>query len=156
MQDYSALKSAIAICRDAEQGFRGAANAVKTPALKALFEECSAQRGNFAQELQHAARSMGLDVTNPAGVAGVLHASWIELKGLLSDHSEHQILVETERGEDLSLKTYREALAMMLSDGTREMLQNQFAQIQQSHDRIRTLRDNTAPKKPPEEQVRHA
>src|SRR5579871_6403535 len=110
MQDYTAIKDTVAICRDAEQGFRGAANAVRTPSLKGLFEQLSAQRAEFANSLLHAAHSMGLQIDNPAGVAGVIHAGWIELKGVLSQHSEHQILVETERGEDLSMKTYRQAL----------------------------------------------
>ncbi len=154
MQEYSALKNVLGICRDAEQGFRGAANSVKTPALKTLFEEYSAQRGSFANDLTRVARSLGIDVPNPSGVAGALHAGWMELKGALSGHSEHQILVETERGEDLSMKTYREALAMNISDELRSVLQEQFAQIQQSHDRIRNLRDSTAGIT--EERTRHA
>ena len=50
MQDYTALKEVIGICRAAEQGFRGAANSIKTPALRAMFEQYSQQRGDFANE----------------------------------------------------------------------------------------------------------
>ena len=148
MQDYSALKDTIAICRDAEQGFRGAANAVKTPTLKALFEEYSAQRGRFATDLLRVARDLGIDVPNPGGAAGVLHAGWMELKGMLTGHSEHRILVETERGEDLSERTYHEALAMTLSEELRTLVTEQFAEIERAHRRIRELRDQTAPAEP--------
>ncbi len=70
MQDYTAVKDVISVCRDAEQGFRGAANAVKSPTLKALFEEYSAQRGRFATDLIRVARDLGMDIANPSGTAG--------------------------------------------------------------------------------------
>ena len=144
MQDYSAVKDVIAICRDAEQGFRGAAKAVKSPVLKELFEQYSLQRGGFANELHEAARAQGIDVSDTSGVGGVLHSGWMQLKGALTDHSEHQILQETERGEDLSLKTYREAVAMNLSADTRTILVRQMAEVERAHSNIRSLRDSTA------------
>jgi uncharacterized protein (TIGR02284 family) len=156
MQDYSALKEVLSICRDAELGFRGAANAVKTPILKSLFEEYSVQRGAFANDLNRTAREMGLDITNPSGVGGVLHAGWMELKGALTGHSEHQILVETARGEELSLRKYREALAMTLTDDVRTLIQQQQAEIQRAHDRIVSLRDSTAAPHTAPEQTRGA
>jgi len=144
MQDYTALKDVIGICRAAEQGFRGAANSVKTPSLRSMFEQYSEQRGEFADELIHAGRSLGLDIENPQGLSGMLHAGWMELKGALTGHSEHQILEETERGEDLSLKTYRQALNMSLNEEIRSILQRQVAEIESAHMRIRTMRDQTA------------
>jgi uncharacterized protein (TIGR02284 family) len=156
MQDYSAIKDVVAICRDAEQGFRGAANAVKTPALRTLFEEYSAQRGTFASDLLRVARNMGLDIPNPSGLAGVVHAGWMELKGVLSGHNEHQILVETARGEDLSLKSYRDALAMTISNELRAVLDEQFQQVRQAHSRIHNLRDSTAKTHPVDPQTRQA
>jgi len=51
-RDYaSGVNSVIAICKDAEEGFHGAANAVKDPDLKAVFEQHSTQRAAFAAEL---------------------------------------------------------------------------------------------------------
>ncbi len=143
MQDYTAIKDVIAICRDAEQGYRGATNAVKSPLLKSLFEEYSTQRGEFANQLRQAARSMGMEVADTSGIGGVLYAGWMELKGALSRNDEHQILIETERGEDFSVRTYRQALALNLSEEVRTILQDQFAEIQRAHDQIRALRDTT-------------
>jgi uncharacterized protein (TIGR02284 family) len=144
MQDYTALKDVIGICRAAEQGFRGAANAVKTPSLRNLFEQLSEQRGDFAHELIHAGRSLGLEVEDPMGLSGMLHAGWMELKGALTGHSEHQILEECERGEDLSLKTYRQALNMDINPEIRAILQRQITDVENAHVRIRSLRDRSA------------
>jgi uncharacterized protein (TIGR02284 family) len=144
MQDYTALKDVIGICRAAEQGFRGAANSVKTPTLRNMFEQYSIQRGEFANELLHAGRSLGLEVDNPLGLTGMLHAGWMELKGALTGHSERQILEECERGEDMSLKTYRQALNMNINPELRAILQRQAADVETGHTHIRSLRDSAA------------
>ncbi|MBV8732659.1 MAG: PA2169 family four-helix-bundle protein [Acidobacteriia bacterium] len=151
MQDYTAIKDVVAVCRDAEQGFRGAANAVKSPLLKSLFEEYSIQRGEFVNQLRQAARSVGMEVEDASGLAGIFHAGWMELKSALSRHDEHQVLVETERIEDYSLRTYRDALGLNISEAIRTILLDQLAKIQLAHDRIRSLRDSTV--KPPAEET---
>lgn len=144
MQDYTALKDVVGICRAAEQGFRGAANSIKAPALRAMFEQYSQQRGDFANELLHAGRDLGIDVENPVGISGVLHAGWMELKGAFTGHSERQILEECERGEELSLKTYRQALNMNIDPTVRNILQRQAAEVETAAVRIRSLREGAA------------
>lgn len=149
LQDYAAaVTNVIAICRDAEQGFRGAADAVKDPMLKELFEGYSEQRGRFAGELQTAVKALGFDPTHPTGVGGTVHAAWMTLKGVLTGHKPNAILAETERGEDMSIKTYREALALNLPVELHALIQRQFEEVQAAHSRIRTLRDASAPQEP--------
>ena len=151
LQDYAtAITSVIAICRDAEQGFRGSADAVKDPMLKALFEQYSIERGAFANQLQTAVKTMGFDPTHPSGVAGMLHGAWMTLKGALTGNSPHAILVEAERGEDWSVKTYRVALATNLPVEIRSIVEQQYEHVLQAHNRIRTMRDTTATEKMPE------
>jgi uncharacterized protein (TIGR02284 family) len=144
MQDYTALKDVIGICRAAEQGLRGAANSVKTPVLRTMFEQYSQQRGDFANELLRAGRSLGLDIENPVGISGVLHAGWMELKGAFTGHSERQILEECDRGEELSLKTYHQALNMNIDPVVRNILQRQVAEVEIAAVRIHSLRDGAA------------
>ena len=149
LQDYAAaVTNVIGICRDAEQGFRGAADAVNDPMLKELFEQYSEQRGRFALELQTAVKALGFDPTHPSGAGGVVHGAWMTLKGVLTGHKPHGILVETERGEDWSVKTYREALATSLPIELRSIIEQQYEQVQQAHNRIKSLRDANAPKEP--------
>jgi len=144
MLDYTAIKDVVAICRDAEQGFRGAANAAQTPDLKRLFERLSLERGQFANELMQVGREMNMDIPNPSGIGGALHAGWIELKGVMSRHNEHEILFDVARGEEMSLKVYREALQTSLADNVRAVLQRQAAKVEQAHNQILGLRDGTA------------
>lgn len=146
LQDFAqAVHDVISINRDAEQGFRGAAHAVTDPTIKELFEQYSTQRAQFAVELQRAVKALGYDAIDPQGLGGMLHASWISLKGLINGHNVHAVLVETERGEDWSLKTYRAALGKTMPPEIASIIQKQFDEVQLAHDRIRTLRDSTAP-----------
>jgi uncharacterized protein (TIGR02284 family) len=75
----------------------------------------------------------------------MINASWMSLKGLVTGHAVHGILVETERGEDWSLKTYRAALSKTLPPEIASIVQRQFEQVQEAHDRIHTLQLSTAP-----------
>ncbi len=150
LQDYAqAVHDVITVCRDAEQGFRGAAQAAHAPALKEMFEEYAAQRGRFAAQLQAAVKALGFETIDPQGLGGMLHASWISLKALVTGHDVHGILVETERGEDWSLKTYRVALGKTLPAEIASILEKQYEEVQAAHDRIRNLRNASAPPQPP-------
>jgi len=143
--DYlSAVNDVIAVCKDAEEGFRGAANAVKDSALKTVFEQYSSQRARFAQQLRTTVTSLGLKAEDSSAVLGSLHRGWIVLKGALTGHSEHQILEETERGEDLSVSRYREALSQQLPTELRSMLEAQYQDVQQAHNKIKQLRDSSS------------
>ncbi|MGD1095062.1 MAG: DUF2383 domain-containing protein [Bryobacteraceae bacterium] len=84
LQDYAvAIGEVISVCRDAEQGFRGAANAARASALADTFVEYSERYGRFAGEIQEALKSMGFDPTYPQGVTGVLYAGWINVKAFV-------------------------------------------------------------------------
>ena len=142
-----AVNDVIAVCKDAEEGFRGAANAVKDASLKSLYTEYTSQRAAFASELSAAVTKLGLKPENSSGVLGTVHHGWIALKGALTGHGEHQILEETERGEDFSLSRYRDALKHDLPGELRSVLETQYEQVQQAHNKIKSLRDATGHRK---------
>ena len=64
------LNGLIETCRDGQHGFKTAAEDVKNPALRSLFEELSMERGRFIAELEHLVRSVGEDVEKTGSVAG--------------------------------------------------------------------------------------
>jgi uncharacterized protein (TIGR02284 family) len=155
LQDFArAVHDVISICRDAEQGFRGAAQAVNEPAIKEIFQQYSAQRAQFAVELQGAVKTLGFEPTDPQGLGGMMHASWISLKSMVTGHDVHGILVEAERAEDWSLKTYRVALGTTLPPEIGSIIQKQLEGVQAAHDRIKSLRESTEP--PPDEPSKDA
>ena len=150
LHDFAAaIEKLISINRDAEQGFRAAADAVPDGPLKKQFVELSGQRANFASQIQDGLRKIGFEPVNPLGAAGTLHGMWMSLKGAVMANKAHVILEEIESREDLSLKIYAEALPLILQPELRATVEKQYAMIQESHARIRTMRDETAPPPPP-------
>ncbi len=128
--------------KDGQEGFKQAAEGVKDPQLKSLFDEYSRQRAHFAMELQVEARSMGESEPETSGsAAGALHRGWINLKSALTRGDDHAILAECERGEDSAVDEFKKALNNGLSAPVQQIVSRQYTQIKEAHDRVKHLRD---------------
>src|SRR5438067_8514364 len=140
----STINNLIETLKDGQEGFKQAAEGVKSPQLKSLFNECSQQRSRFATELQSQARSLGEPEPETSSTAtGALHRAWINLKSAVTRGDDHAILAECERGEDSAVEEYEKAMRENLSAPLREIVSRQYAQIKNAHDRIKNLRDTT-------------
>jgi uncharacterized protein (TIGR02284 family) len=130
--------------KDGQEGFKQAAEGVKDPQLKAVFDEYSRQRGRFAVELRSKAQSADERDSEMSGsAAGALHRGWINLKSALTRGDDHSILAECERGEDSAVEQFRKALNNGLSAPVQEIVSRQYVQIKEAHDRVKNLRDTT-------------
>jgi uncharacterized protein (TIGR02284 family) len=139
----STLNDLIETLKDGQHGFKAAAEDVKNPELKAVFEKYSTQRAEFIAELQARVIGLGADVEKSGSVAGALHRGWMNLKSSMSSHEAHAILAECERGEDSAVKAYREALEKAdIDEPTRQIFTRQYLAIQSAHDDIKRLRDS--------------
>jgi len=135
------LNGLIETCKDAQQGFESAAEAVKEPRYKDLFQRNSAQRARFSSELNGEVRRLGGNPEKSGSTAGALHRGWLNLKTALSTHDEKSVLVECERGEDHAVKSYREAAEQPLPESARAMVQRQSSEVRLAHDTMRNLRN---------------
>ena len=103
----SVIDGLIQTLKDGQEGFKQAAEGVKAPQLKLLFNECSRHRSQFATELQNQARSLGRSQPEESGsAAGTWHRTWINLKSAITSGDDHAILAECERGEDSAVEQY--------------------------------------------------
>jgi uncharacterized protein (TIGR02284 family) len=128
--------------RDGQEGFKRAAETVKDPQLKSLFDEYSRQRGRFLVELRSQAQSPEERESKARGSAtGALHRGRINLKSAVTRGDDHAILAECERGEDSAVAEFRKALDNGLSAPVQEIVSHQYAEIKQAHDRVKHLRD---------------
>jgi uncharacterized protein (TIGR02284 family) len=141
-QIVSILDDLIETLKDGEQGFKQAAEGVKDPQLKSVFNEYSRQRSRFAAELQNQAQALGeSEPETSSSAAGALHRAWINLKSAVSSGDDHAILAECERGEDSAVEEYKKAINENLSAPVREIVSRQYADIKKAHDHIKGLRD---------------
>ena len=129
------LNHLIETCRDGERGFRHAANHVSDPAVKALFLEIAAQRQQFVDALLPHAHRLGGEADADGTVAGALHRGWMSLKDTLS-HDDEAILKEAERGERAALAAFQEGIEGTLLAESRDLIEAQYAQVQQSQQRL--------------------
>jgi uncharacterized protein (TIGR02284 family) len=138
------LNNLIETCRDGQQGFKDAAEAVNDSELKTLFYEYSQQRAQFGAVLMELVRELGGDPTHSGSTAGALHRGWIELKSAITGGSDQAILNECERGEDSAKDNYREALERNLPANIADVVRQQATAVQAAHNRVRELRNSQA------------
>ena len=135
----STLNNLIETCRDGQQGFQTAAAAVERGDLKQLFHTYSQQRAGFVGQLQDEVRRLGGDPENAGSVAATLHRGWIDLKAAVTGRDDAAILAECERGEDSAVANYRDALGVDLPANVRSIVERQFGEVKEAHDRVRSL-----------------
>ena len=138
-QVVSTLNNLIQTCRDGQEGFRAAAEGVRSLELKELFHGYSRQRASFAGELQDEVRRLGGEPADSGSVTGSFHRGWMGLKAALTGEDEAALVGECERGEDSALADYRAALGIDLPVSVRSVVERQFAGVKEAHQHIRGL-----------------
>ncbi|HET8549750.1 MAG TPA: PA2169 family four-helix-bundle protein [Bryobacteraceae bacterium] len=133
------LNELIETCLDGQQGFLDAATHATNSELKQMCMEYSRQRARFAAELHEHVRRLGGRPDESGSVAGALHRRWIDVKSAIVGRDDEAIVTECNRGEDVALARYREALGRNLPVQSRAIAQAQFDQISHARDRIRAL-----------------
>ena len=137
----SILNNLIETCKDGEIGFKTAAEGLKDATIKTQFLEYSRQRAGFARELQDEVRSLGGDPETSGSLSGSMHRGWVNIKSTVTGRDDHAIAAEAERGEDIAKAAYEDALKADLPAGCKAVVQRQAAQVRQTHDRVRDIRD---------------
>lgn len=135
----STLNSLIETCRDGQEGFRTAAEGVRSAELRALFHDYARQRESFASELQDEVRRLGGDPEQTGSLVATLHRGWMGLRAALEGNDDRAVVNECERGESAALETYRSTLGTDMPASVRSMVERQFAEIKEAHNLIANL-----------------
>jgi uncharacterized protein (TIGR02284 family) len=139
----STLNDLIETSKDGEEGFRSCADNVKSPVLKAFFEQKAARCREGAMQLQAIVREMGGDPAQGGSMSGAMHRFWLKLKSSITGMDDHAILDECERGEDVAKESYADALRQDLPGDVRRVVENQYREVMANHDRVKELRNMT-------------
>jgi len=140
----STLNDLIETCRDGQNGFKEAAENVKSPDLKTFLNQIALERAQFVNELQLEVRTLGGDPQKSGSATAAMHRGWIDIKGTLTGKDDHSILSECERGEDSAVEAYKDALKLDLPSNIRSTIERQFQSIKLVHDRVKQMRDSKA------------
>jgi uncharacterized protein (TIGR02284 family) len=135
------LNHLITVCKDGELGFRSAAEDVGSPACRDLFFTYAQQRAQFVAELQNAVRKLGAQPEEDGSITGLLHREWMDVRSRFARQNMNAVISEVERGEDVAMRAYRDALRLLLTEEARELLTRQFEAVRTAHENVRSLRD---------------
>ena len=138
------LNELIQTCLDAENGFQAAADRVKDPELKELFEKRSIQRAQFASELKSEVRHFGGTPLKSGSAPAALHRGWMHVKSMVREVTDDALIAECARGEDAAVETYQRVLKQNLPPNVLPVAKHQFTEIKRSHDHFRELGQKAA------------
>lgn len=103
------LNHLVHINKDAEAGFRTAAENVKNSEIETLFRKYATQHGKFAGELRDEIERLGGSPSDSGTLGGTLHRSWMDVKATLAGHSAGSMLRSCATGEESAEAAYAEA-----------------------------------------------
>jgi uncharacterized protein (TIGR02284 family) len=137
----SALNDLIETSKDGEEGFRTCADDIKDPQLKNLFSNRAQSCATAAAELQQLVRTYGGDPETSGGLGGALHRRWVDIKAAITGRNDEAVLAECERGEDVAVRSYRNALEKALPPEVRAAVERQYQGVLKNHDMVKGLRE---------------
>lgn len=137
----SILNDLIETCIDGEEGFRTCAEDIRDSELQAFFNDRARSCRTAATQLQDLVLSLGGRVETSGSMSGTLHRRWVDIKSLITGKSDPAILDECERGEDMAVSRYRQALDQELPEHIRMIVERQYQGVLKNHDEVRRLRD---------------
>ena len=135
----STLNDLIETCKDGSNGFMAAAAAVTQPDAKALFTSRTPIIEHAAAELQAEVTRLGGKPETSGSVAATVHRGFIGLKAAITGKDEAAIITECERGEELAVKNYEDALKKELPMETRAILERHLRGTVQNLEKVRAL-----------------
>lgn len=140
-QVISTLNDIIETCKDGEEGFRTCAENVEDSALKDIFTERSQRCAESVKELQNEVRRLGGDPDTHGSVSGALRRGWLNVKSAITGKDEAAVLAECERGEDVALQHYQDALREDLPSDVRNLIERQYQGVMANYELVRSLQD---------------
>jgi uncharacterized protein (TIGR02284 family) len=137
----STLNDLIETSKDGEEGFRTCAEDIKDPQLKTLFSNRAMGCASAAAELQQLVRVYGGDPERSSSLGGAIHRRWVDIKSAITGRDDKAVLAECERGEDVAVRSYRNALDKRLPTDVRSVVERQFQGVLKNHDEVKRLRE---------------
>ena len=133
------LNDLIDTCKDGEKGYREAAEGIENAFYRMLFTEYSRQRAKLASELKAQVVKLGDHPDRKGTVKGTIHRGWMNLRSAIAGHNDDLIISECERGEEIAIKQYKEALKRDLPPQLKALLEKQMNEIMSTQKRVHVM-----------------
>ena len=146
------LNDLVLINNDRIAGYEKAINELKSKDdsasedldLIVLFERMIDESREYRNVLGREVQVLGGEMAEGTMTSGKIYRAWMDIKALFSGKDRHAILEACETGEDAAQKAYNAALEEEdLPAFLRDIISSQQQLLQQSHDEIKALRDQS-------------
>ncbi|MGB6151143.1 MAG: PA2169 family four-helix-bundle protein [Pricia sp.] len=139
---YKEIEEILEKNRDAEKGFRKAAENTDNHGLKVYFQDKAAKRKEFNTRLTSEVRLAYSDFDEDGSFSGTIHRAWMDVKALFSADDDEAMLEESIRGDKAAIEEYNDVLEeSTLPIVLRNLLTEQKAAIQMDLNENKTLED---------------
>ena len=139
------LNDLIRINHDRTDGYHKAVEELKPTDidLKTMFTNMANTSVQFTNALSAEVRNLGGIPAVDSTQSGKLYRVWMDIKSGISANDRKSVLALCEFGEDAALKAYNLALESdaEISAEIRQLIMDQKASIQTSHDVVKRYRD---------------
>lgn len=135
------LNGLILVCHDAHDGYMEAADNITSSAYKTMFAEYALQRSRFAAQLANLILDHGGDPDDDGGAMRMFSRGWTNIKAVTMGGDYGAIFTECERSENAAKNAYGLALEKNITKDAYSVINHQYQQIIEAHDRIRNLRE---------------
>ncbi|MUH38070.1 PA2169 family four-helix-bundle protein [Zobellia amurskyensis] len=136
------LEEILAKNRDAEKGYKKAAENADSPSLKSYFQNKSRERAQFNNALKREMIASYDSIDDNSSFTGSIHRVWMDVKALFSADNDESMLEEAIRGDKAAVEEYDEVLedsTLPVSIGT--LIREQKTKIRTDLNRIKSLED---------------
>lgn len=130
-----ALRDLASTCRDAEDGYNKAANGVHNDDSRRIFDEYSAERAQFARELDEQVKRLGGQPGDTGQGGGVLRRGWVGLEQRIRPKSDTEFIENGADGDAGSLS--HGALGLPFDEEVRRILRLREAKVRAAVEHLR-------------------
>lgn len=140
----SLINDLIVINHDRIEGYERAAKETDDPQLKSLFTHMADESRQFKNELVREVVNKGGSPAEGTSTSGKVYRAWMDIKAALTGKDRKAIIASCEFGEDAALEAYEDVLKSdELTSESKSMIMRQKSSLQQSHDKIKLMRDSS-------------
>lgn len=128
--------------RDAEKGYRKAADNADSASLKNYFENKAREREQFNNALKREMVANYDDIDDDSSFTGSIHRAWMDVKALFSGDNDESMLEEAIRGDKAAVEEYDDVLEdTSLPNSIATLIREQKTKIRTDLNKIKSMED---------------
>lgn len=128
--------------RDAEKGYKKAAENAESMGLKNYFIRKADERASFCTHLKREMVANYNDFDDEGSFTGTMHRTWMDIKSFFSGDQDEAMLEEAIKGDKAAVEEYEDILNdNTLPMGLKTVIREQKMKIQADLNKIKSLED---------------